>query len=225
MSLKNSDVKSVVDRASNPGSLRPPEKASCSAAGHISDKKSCVQEASNKAPSEGRKSQKAKAQALEQLQTYGLPHGWEGDGHPTYHGGGFQQYQHRRVSAYTMVSDWLFDLKSISEGHKNVPALNLDSVQDSFAAAGIVYDELLDLLDIPRASIIQGYVSHLNPSYSPANDWRGKHIQFTVMLPDGCAPHHSKLAEHAYGDGIEFGWDNGALVVSLEVGYVLDMAP
>jgi hypothetical protein len=62
MSLKHSDIKSVVDRASNPRSLRPSEKASSHAAVHTLDQKSCIQEPSNKVPSDGRGSQKAKAQ-------------------------------------------------------------------------------------------------------------------------------------------------------------------
>lgn len=171
-------------------------------------------------------SPQAKARALDQLQTQGLEHPWQGPvGYPTYHGGGFQQYQHMRVSAYTMVSDWLFDLKSISEGHKNVPALNLDTVQDSFAAAGVVYDSILDTLDIPRASIIAGYVSHTNPGFTAVNDWRRKFIQFKLMLPEYCDVGESmkKLyAELPLIDASEFGTDNGALVVSLEVDAVLN---
>lgn len=166
---------------------------------------------------------KAKNDALDALQTHGLPVDWRGKGYPTYHGGGRQQYQHMRVSAYTMVSDWLFDLKSISEGHKNIPSLNLESVQDSFAAAGIVYDWILDHLGIPRASIIEGYVSHLNPSFDKNNDWRSEFNRFKVMLPDGMDERETtdKLFDHPMADAVEFGWDNGALVVHLDVESVL----
>lgn len=130
----------------------------------------------------------AKVRALERLQNEGLEHDWQGAGHPTYHGGGFRQYQHMRVSRYTMVSDWLFDLQSISNGAKNVPALNLDSVQDALAAAGLVYDWMIDTLEVKRLSIVGGYVSPTNPYFNPENDWRGLVISFSVNPPEGYDP-------------------------------------
>lgn len=126
----------------------------------------------------------AKSRAFELLQEHGLQHPWEGAGYPTYHGGGRKQYHHMRVSKYTMVSDWLFDLKSISNGAKNIPSLNLDSVQDAFAAAGTVYDYLLGHLNTPRLSIVEGYVSHTNPYFDPMNDWRKSMITFCIMPPE-----------------------------------------
>lgn len=127
--------------------------------------------------------QLAKTRAFADLQNNGLAHDWRGAGYPTYHGGGFQQYQHMRVSKYTMVSDWLFDLKSISEGVKNIPSLNLDSVQDAFAAAGTVYDWMIDNLLINRMPITAGYVSHVNRLRADYNDWRKDKITFVVGLP------------------------------------------
>ena len=126
------------------------------------------------------------------LQEQGLEHDWRGAGYPTYHGGGFRQYQHQRVSKYTMLSDWLFDLKSITNGAKNVPALNSESVQDAFAGAGLVYDWLIETLEVPRLSIVSGYVSHLNPHFDPDNDWRQDIIKFTVSLPEGVDANEAK---------------------------------
>jgi hypothetical protein len=132
---------------------------------------------------------KARNKAFELLQEKGLEHPWQGAGYPTHHGGGFRQYQHMRVSKYTMVSDWLFDLKSISKGAKNIPSLNLDSVQDAFAAAGMVYDWLIDATGVPRLSILSGYLSHTNPHLSKAHDanddWRQGIIHFAVATPEG----------------------------------------
>lgn len=125
----------------------------------------------------------AKAAAFETLQEQGLEHPWEGAGYPTYHGGGHQQYQHRRVSKYTMVSDWLFDLKSVSNGEKNIPSLQLESVLDGFAAAGTVYDWMIEKWQVPRASIVQGYVSHLNSNLTEGSDWRNDVISFEVAPP------------------------------------------
>lgn len=126
----------------------------------------------------------ARAKAFQRLQEQGLEHPWQGGGFPSYHAGGKRQYQHMRVSRSLMVSDLLFDLKSITTGAKNVPSLNLDSVQDSFAAAGIVVDRILDDWGIPRISIVGAYISHLNPYFDPHNDWRYKHISFTFNPPE-----------------------------------------
>jgi hypothetical protein len=122
---------------------------------------------------------------LRMLIEQGLPHQWQGTGYPTYHGGGREQYHHQRVSCYTMLSDWLLDLQSIANGYKNIPSLNLDSVQDAIGAAGMLYDRIIDELTIPRMSILSGYVSHHNPGFNPNNDWREGRISFKVMPPNG----------------------------------------
>jgi hypothetical protein len=131
---------------------------------------------------------------LEQLQTVGLEHDWRGAGYPTYHSHRIEQYHHMRVSKYTMVSDWLFDLTSISNGVRNVPSLNNAHVLDAFAAAGTVYDWLIDHMGVPRASIVQGYVSHVNPQCNVrvGTDWRQPVIGFTLQLPDA--------AMYSFGD-------------------------
>lgn len=126
-------------------------------------------------------SQNLRNRHFAQLQEQGLEHDWRGHGYPTYHGKGRYQYHHRRVSKYTMVSDWLLDLQSISTGAQNAPALGRDVIQDSFAAAGMVYDKVIDLELTPRMSIIGGFVSHLNPHFNPENDWRTGVIEFTVV--------------------------------------------
>lgn len=130
----------------------------------------------------------AKAKAYEDLNREGLRHGWRGAGYPTHHGGGFQQYQHMRVSDYTMVSDWLIDLQSIANGQKNIPSLDKDEVQDAFAAAGLLYDRMLELSGCKRLSIVQGYVSHLSRYFDKARDWRSGQVTFALIPPSTWTP-------------------------------------
>lgn len=128
-------------------------------------------------------SPQAKEKARKELEANGLPVPWEGAGYPTYHGGGAQQYHHRRVSKYTMLSDWLMDLQSIATGGKNVPAITNAAVMDAFAAAGMVYDALIDTTEVDRLSIVSSYVSRLNPNHDSANDWYTPDISFVVAAP------------------------------------------
>lgn len=158
--------------------------------------------------------QSARSRALRMLQEQGLEHDWRGGGWPSYHGGGTRQLHHTRVSKYTMVSDFLFDLQSISNGAKNVPAMNLDAVQDSFAAAGLVYDWMIKALAVPRLSIVAGYVSHTNPYFDPANDWREGTIAFCVNLPE-----YAVLANHQ--QGVAFVTNGSFLKVHIDVEEVL----
>lgn len=147
----------------------------------------------------------ARQRHFERLQENGLPAHWEGAGFPTYHGGGRKQYHHIRVSNYTMVSDWLVDLQSIAEGHANAPELASHAVQDSFAAAGIVYDLIRASSGIPRLSITAGYYNPENPNFTRHNDWRTRHIHITLLAEDmtwvGALPEgvslHSEGAEGA----------------------------
>ncbi len=115
----------------------------------------------------------------------GLPHGWRGADYPTYHGGGRRQMQHVRVSKYTMVSDWLFDLQSIADGEKNIPNFNNQRLWDTFCAVGDAYDELIEIADVARFSIIAGFVSHTNPNFDPDNDWRTGTAKFSLVTPEG----------------------------------------
>lgn len=171
----------------------------------------------------------ARTRAFEELQERGLPNDWRGAGYPTYHGGGFQQFHHRRVSKYTMVSDWLFDLKSISTGEKNIPSLQMDSVQDAFAAAGLVYDWMTDYCAVPRMSIVGGYVSHTNQYFDPANDWRSGFLEFKVNPPpmNGGEPMtpatwHAWLMLFGGEAGIEMEHDDDFITVRVDVNTVLD---
>lgn len=170
----------------------------------------------------------ARTKAFEDLQTNGLEHPWQGAGYPTYHGGGRKQYHHMRVSKYTMVSDWLFDLKSVSEGHKNIPNLMNEQIQDSFAAAGIVYDWMIQTWDVPRASIVSGYVAHSNPSFRRDNDWRNDTITFLVNPPDpeghkGHELDHRAVELNLWAPaGVQFTVEDDFILAVVDVSTVLD---
>lgn len=164
----------------------------------------------------------AKLRALEDLQTNGLAFPWKGGGFPSYHGGGFRQFHHTRVSKYTMLSDWLFDLKSVSDGARNVPSMQLDSVQDAFAAAGIVYDWMVDQSDAKRLSIVSGYVSHTNPNFKRDNDWRTGTITFAVNYPEDDEDKNRAMWLNLFAPpGAQFTYEDGFVLAVVDVEAVL----
>lgn len=149
------------------------------------------------------------------------PHGWRGAGYPTHHGGGMQQYHHRRVSKYTMVSDWLFNLQTIANGGRNNPKLNDPRILDAFAAAGIVHDYLLDTSEAGHLSIVDGYVE---------SAWVKPSISFNVVIPAGVDIEVFDLAvrnELPFALDLEYYEQSGSVLlqVSLEVDDVLNNAP
>lgn len=167
----------------------------------------------------------AKTRAFRMLQEQGLEFDWVGGGYPSYHGGGFRQLQHTRVSKYTMLSDFLFDLKSISNGAKNTPAMNLESVQDAFAAAGTVFDWMVDTLKVKRLSIVAGYVSHTSPYFDPKNDWREETIAFAVSVPEVDGRPTANAAEELTAsapNGVYFTNKNGFIYAEIYVSMVLE---
>ncbi len=156
-------------------------------------------------------------------------HGWRGAGYPTHHGGGVQQYHHRRVSKYTMVSDWLFDLQTIANGQRNNPKLNDPRILDAFAAAGIVYDEVVSNLRLGRMSIVMG---HYGGRAEPGciGDWSNPRIGFSAVMPAGFQD-YDKLLELKNTAPFEFSFDvemvDNTLITlfEFEVDDVLDNAP
>lgn len=116
-------------------------------------------------------------------------HGWRGKGYPTHHGGGMRQYHHRRVSKYTMVSDWLFDLQLIADGVRNNPKLCDERVLDAFAAAGTMYDWLIDATGLTRLSIVRGYldpsIKNRGRAEDDVSDWSEPYIGFEFVPSAG----------------------------------------
>ncbi len=105
---------------------------------------------------------------------------WTGAGYPTYHGGGSRQYQHVRVSRYSVLSDFLYSKKGVSEGIANVP--NMKQQKRVFAEAGKFYDALLEALDIPRVSIVRAYESFRVSDY-PLFSWK-EHFAIDFIPPE-----------------------------------------
>ena len=140
------------------------------------------------------KSGMARDRSHMELTDGGLAHGWRGAGHPTYHGGGRRQFQHIRVSKYSMMSDWLMDLQSIANGARNIPNMGHNRLWEMFCAVGDAYDELLELNNVNRMTIVAGYVSHTNPYFDPANDWRTGTAMFSVIPPEGMSAADVRLS-------------------------------
>lgn len=130
----------------------------------------------------------ARTRARADLERNGLAHGWVGAGYPTHHTGGFRAFHHIRVSDYTMVSDWLFHMKSISQGEKNVPCLDKPHVEDAFAAAGLVYDRMIELSGCKRLSIVEGFVSRQNSHFIKEYSWYEGQFCFAVIPPAYMSP-------------------------------------
>jgi hypothetical protein len=116
-----------------------------------------------------------------QVSTHTLAHPWQGHGYPTYHGGGRQQFEHIRVSQYTLLSDYLYDARSVHFGTANFPYLTqverMDKVNASLALAGDVIDKLVRHFGA-RMSIVSGYCRVVNPVF----DWT-RHFRMEIVPP------------------------------------------
>lgn len=121
---------------------------------------------------------------------------WKGEGYPTYHGGGIRQYQHRRVSRFSVVSDFLYSEKAVREGIANAP--NLAKFADAFEAAGTFYDELLYALDVPRVSIVRGFES-FRVSECDVFSWGDT---FAIDFIPPAYVKHSDAADAAWSTGL-----------------------
>lgn len=156
----------------------------------------------------------SKDKARQELERTGLPHGWRGAGHPTYHGGGRRQYHHIRTSKYTMLSDWLFDLKSISKGERNTPQLSNDDAWNAFCAAGDVYDALIELTGLNRINIISAYINPANSNYLEGNDWRNDNFTFRVSAPEHASINAAQVNKELreFGGRLQALYDNEFIV-------------
>ena len=121
---------------------------------------------------------------------------WKGAGYPTYHGGGIRQFQHRRVSRFSVVSDFLYSTHGIREGLANAP--NLAGYMEVFQEAGEFYDKLLEVLDVPRVSIVRGFESFRFNDY-PLFSWKD-HFAIDFIPPEYITP--VQLAEAAWSTGM-----------------------
>ena len=91
-----------------------------------------------------------------------LTHPWRGRGYPSYHGGGRRQFEHIRLSAYTLLSDFLYDRDGMQTGKKNIPALFNAAFWPQARRAGALIDQLVALT---------GYKPSIVAGISPAQPW------------------------------------------------------
>jgi hypothetical protein len=98
-----------------------------------------------------------------------LEHDWSGSGWPSYHGGGYRQYEHRRISEYTTVIDFLYDKYNVHNGVENAPPITNREAYQRWEAiaqmAGTVVDAATRL-NGNRVSITAAYNKQ-----NPARDW------------------------------------------------------
>jgi len=85
-----------------------------------------------------------------------LPHGWKGQGWPSYHGGGREQYEHIRINTYMMLSDLLYDRNKVARGIPNPPPEDGSDDAWHLKAAADVVGNIVDAIG-SRVSIVQGY--------------------------------------------------------------------
>lgn len=172
-------------------------------------------------------SESAKSRAAGSLQTDRLEHDWRGGGFPSYHGGGICQYQHTRVSKYTTLLDWLFSLKSISDGAKNIPPMLNEPFLDAVSACGLVYDHALSYLQKTRLSILSGFLCRSHPDFDPSNDWRDHegYVRFELGAPQGEDPGAFACTLHqGLPDGCDCSETERGAEVTVDVESVLSSA-
>lgn len=109
-----------------------------------------------------------------------LEHDWKGTGHPQYHGGGRNQFEHQRVSKYTHISDFLYDKYKVHKGVANMPPLTnrriMKAWRECARQAGHALDSILEETGA-RLSIVRAYNSS-----DPYMDW-SKRFTLEVVVP------------------------------------------
>lgn len=131
------------------------------------------------------KAPEAREREYQELLQDGLPCDWKGAGYSTYHCGGLRQLHDRRVSKYSILTDFLYNEVAVREGIPNAPALTW-VVRRVFEAAGALYDTMVSGLAVPRLSIVDGYASPRVRAFTgDSATWAPDRFQFTVALPAG----------------------------------------
>lgn len=125
--------------------------------------------------------QNAEDSRLGKLYAVELEHDWVGAGYPTYHGGGRKQYQHMRVSQYTMVSDFLYYKTLVHNGQENRPPSTKSGMSlwmRRAKEAGEVYDHICNRLqDDERMSHVP-----ITAAYNKHKDNMNWEKHFTLEL-------------------------------------------
>lgn len=112
-----------------------------------------------------------------------LDHHWEGNGFPTYHGGGRKQFQHWRLTEHFMLSDLMFDKAKLLTGERAYGVRSDGDMESRFLEAYLMFAKLLEAIvheTDARVSVIQG----LKPSTHP--DGNGiRHLLRVQVVPNG----------------------------------------
>lgn len=160
-------------------------------------------------------SEQRRGTELARLTLDGLPADWRGAGYPTHHGGGYCQNHHIRVSRHTMLSDWLKHSEYMPYGNRMAPPRSLPpALQDRFAAAGIIYDSLIEWVGPRRFTITAGY---LPPAIENEIDckvpWHGEQgaFSFRIARPGNYAIDDlaNRVEQTVEGFGQVEEWDGG----------------
>ncbi len=117
---------------------------------------------------------------LQQKNEIDLRADWQGQGYPSYHGGGIKQVQHIRTSKYTLLSDFLMSPEAMREGYVNMPPSLTGRGLQRFKRAGHVIDTLLLETGARRFSIVQAFQSEEWKGKAPSN-W--KDGAYLVLVP------------------------------------------
>lgn len=97
------------------------------------------------------------AQKTERLEVH-----WEGNGYPTYHGGGRLQLHHRRLATYTMLSDIMYKAEYVHSGRKNLPPFTNKTGMAEFMRKAEMLGRILSMITNhtgTRVSVVSGYDS------------------------------------------------------------------
>lgn len=150
--------------------------------------------------------------ALAEAQTLTVP--WEGQGYPSYHGGGREQFQHQMVGTYVPRLKLLYCKYSTSKGIKNLPPLTNDTKMDRYlanekAAAGLIDD------------LSRYFMNHISVTSAYRKDSEKQNWQNFYTLELACPEDvdtdlfHDFIAEHKSVDKIKEVERNG--IYSIQV--------
>jgi len=125
--------------------------------------------------------------------------GWRGQGFPSYHGGGRQQFHHLRLGRYLTLLDCLRDPSRLNDGRHNRPPVNSSGYR-KFARVAFAMSRFM-----------QFYYTAL-----------GKY-NLSIVAGHGCNTEQDAVFEHLYKDGIATNnWETGAgtMLFAMREGYM-----
>ncbi len=128
---------------------------------------------------------------------------WRGEGYPTYHGGGRRQFQHIRISEYSVLSDYLYSRDHVHNGIHNKPQIQNTKVKDNIDKAGEVYDLLVE--SVGRCSIVKGYVFD-----DPARNYEDRWV-LDIIPPESVS--NDDIASILYAERIKYSKTSDRVII------------